>query len=151
MFNASALRSPNRMRLSTLQSSMVSVQHATRSGGSPLRPFAIDAQECLLAQGTRTDNSHGGDEFDVRFARSESLKPFHDTCRDHLFGRNSPVRIGTLGRYFEIKRAVFPLVDKTRIAPASCSEAAATAAIATVSTVSVGRGWIALRSSYKGG
>jgi len=50
------------------------------------------------------------------------------------------------GLYFEIKRAVFPLVDRTTIALALCSEAAETAAIATVSTVSVGRVWIDLIS-----
>ena len=44
-----------------------------------------------------------------------------------------------LGRYLEIIRAVLPLVESTRIALASCSDAAATAAIATVSTVAVGR------------
>ena len=48
--------------------------------------------------------------------------------------------MGTEGRYFEIKRAVAPLVESVMMALAFCSEAAATAAIATVSAVSVGRG-----------
>lgn len=59
--------------------------------------------------------------------------------------------MGTEGRYLEIKRAVFPLVDNTIIALAPCSKAAATAAMATVSAVSVGRGWVVLMSSNKGG
>ena len=64
------------------------------------------------------------------------------------FAMHIPVMIGTLGRYFDTRRAVLPLVDKTIIAEAFCSEAAATAAIATVSTVSVGRG-VSARSSSK--
>lgn len=62
-----------------------------------------------------------------------------------------PVMIGTEGRYLEIKRAVCPLVERTMIALAPCSEAAATAAIATVSAVSVGRGWMLRISSNRGG
>jgi len=61
------------------------------------------------------------------------------------------VTIGTFGLNLEIKRAVFPLVDRTRMAPAFCSMAAPTAAIATVSTVSVGREVVARSSSYSGG
>ena len=53
---------------------------------------------------------------------------------------HEPVMMGTEGRYFEMRRAVLPLVESTMIALAFCSDAAATAAIATVSTVSVGRG-----------
>lgn len=49
------------------------------------------------------------------------------------------VSIGQLGRYLEIRRAVLPDVDITRMAPAFCSSEAATAAIATVSVVAVGR------------
>lgn len=59
--------------------------------------------------------------------------------------------IGTEGRYFEIRRAVLPLVESTMIAPAFCSEAAATAASATVSTVSVGRDVVFRSSSYSAG
>ena len=58
--------------------------------------------------------------------------------------------MGTCGRYLEIKRAVLPLVERTRIALAFCSFAAATAAIATVSTVSVGR-VVELRNSSNSG
>src|SRR5882762_10702786 len=65
--------------------------------------------------------------------------------------RNIPVMMGTFGRYLEIRRAVLPLVESTRIALAFCSEAAATAAMDTVSTVCVGRGWRSRSSSYKGG
>ena len=53
--------------------------------------------------------------------------------------KDQPVMIGILGRYLEMRRAVLPLVERTRIPLAFCSEAAATAAIATVSAVSVGR------------
>lgn len=55
--------------------------------------------------------------------------------------------IGTFGRNLEMRRAVFPLVDKTRIAPAFCSSADPTAAIETVSTVLVGRVVVARSSS----
>jgi hypothetical protein len=58
-----------------------------------------------------------------------------------------PVMMGTLGRYLEMRRAVFPLVERTRIAPAFCSLAAPTAAIETVSIVSVGRDVHARNSS----
>lgn len=51
----------------------------------------------------------------------------------------------------EIRRAVFPLVERTRIALAFCSDAAVTAAIATVSTVSVGRFVASRNSSNRGG
>lgn len=59
--------------------------------------------------------------------------------REYIIDAYSPVIIGTFGRNLEMRRAVFPLVDKTKIAPASCSRAAPTAAIETVSTVPVGR------------
>lgn len=49
------------------------------------------------------------------------------------------VMTGHEGRYLETKRAVFPLVDMTMMAPAFCSIAAATAEMATVSEVVVGR------------
>jgi hypothetical protein len=62
-----------------------------------------------------------------------------------------PVIMGTRGRYLEIKRAVFPLVESTKMALALCSVAAATEARATVSTVSVGRFWMFLSSSNIGG
>ena len=62
-----------------------------------------------------------------------------------------PQIIGMLGRYLETRRAVLPLVDKTRIALAPCSDAAATAAKATVSTVSVGLTVTLRSSSYRGG
>jgi hypothetical protein len=58
-----------------------------------------------------------------------------------------PVMMGTLGRYLEMRRAVLPLVERTRIAPAFCSIAAPTADIATVSTVSMGRDVHARNSS----
>lgn len=56
-----------------------------------------------------------------------------------LIKERIPVMMGTLGRNLEMRRAVFPLVDRTRIAPASCSIEDPTAANATVSTVLVGR------------
>ena len=59
--------------------------------------------------------------------------------------------IGTLGLYLATNRAVFPLVERTTIPHAPCSVAAATAAMATVSTVSVGKGVMLRTSSYKGG
>lgn len=58
-----------------------------------------------------------------------------------------PVMMGTEGLYLDTRRAVLPLVDSTMMALAFCSEAAATAANATVSTVSVGRGVAVLSSS----
>jgi hypothetical protein len=54
--------------------------------------------------------------------------------------------MGTLGRYFETRRAVLPLVESTMMAPAFCSYDELTAAEATVSVVSVGRG-VRARSS----
>lgn len=59
--------------------------------------------------------------------------------------------MGTGGRYLETRRAVLPLVDSTMMALAFCSSAAPTAATATVSEVSVGRGVASLSSSYSGG
>jgi hypothetical protein len=38
-----------------------------------VHPSAIDGLEYLLARDTRTDSNHGGDGFDERFARCESL------------------------------------------------------------------------------
>ena len=64
---------------------------------------------------------------------------------------DTPVIIGTLGRYLEMRRAVLPLVESTRMALAFCSDAAPTAAMDTVSAVGVGRGWRSRSSSYKGG
>ena len=61
------------------------------------------------------------------------------------------VMIGTWGLYLATNRAVFPLVERTTIAHAPCSVAAATAAMATVSTVSVGNGIELRSSSYRGG
>jgi hypothetical protein len=59
--------------------------------------------------------------------------------------------IGQGGLYFDTNLAVFPLVDMTRIAPAFCSSAAATAEIATVSEVVVGRETRARSSLNSGG
>lgn len=60
------------------------------------------------------------------------------------------VMTGQGGRYLETRRAVFPEVDMTRMAPAFCSRAAATADMATVSEVGVGR-LARARSSLKRG
>jgi hypothetical protein len=51
-----------------------------------------------------------------------------------------PQMIGHWGRNLDKNRAEIPLVDKTMMAPALCSMEAATAAMAKVSAVSVGRG-----------
>ena len=57
---------------------------------------------------------------------------------------------GQGGLYLLTNLAVFPLVLMTKIAPAFCSNAAATAEIATVSEVVVGR-LTSARSSLKRG
>lgn len=57
---------------------------------------------------------------------------------------------GQGGLYLDTNRAVLPEVDITKIAPAFCSNAAATAEMATVSEVEVGRETSA-RSSLKSG
>lgn len=48
--------------------------------------------------------------------------------------------MGQAGRNLERKRAEIPEVERTMMAPASCSIEAATADMARVSAVSVGRG-----------
>lgn len=57
---------------------------------------------------------------------------------------------GQGGLYLETNLAVFPEVLITRIAPAFCSKAAATAEIATVSEVGVGREERARSSGRRG-
>jgi hypothetical protein len=57
---------------------------------------------------------------------------------EHNGKKDLPTMIGHVGRNLEMRRAVLPLVVSTTIALAFCSLAAATAAIATVSVVSVG-------------
>ena len=59
--------------------------------------------------------------------------------------------IGHEGRYLDTRRAVLPLVERTTMALAACSLAAATAAMATLSAVGVGRGVSALSSSNRTG
>lgn len=51
---------------------------------------------------------------------------------------HSPQMIGHDGRYLEMRRADTPEVERTIMAPASCSMDPATAASASVSAVSVG-------------
>jgi hypothetical protein len=65
--------------------------------------------------------------------------------------RYVPQMMGHEGRYLEQSRAVAPLVDRTMMAPASCSMEAETAAKAKVSAVSVGRGVNCLSWSKRGG
>jgi hypothetical protein len=55
--------------------------------------------------------------------------------------------MGQTGRYLETRRAVVPLVVRTRIAPAFCSRDALTAAMAQVSVVGQGMGASFLSSS----
>lgn len=64
---------------------------------------------------------------------------------------NALVMMGHWGLYLETRRAVLPEVDMTRMAPAFCSMAAATAAMATVSEVGVGRTVMARSSLKRGG
>lgn len=87
----------------------------------------------------------------MKFARFELLRCNFRVKELFTSHKHIPVIMGTHGRYLEIKRAVFPLVDNTIIAPAFCSKDAATAAMATVSAVSVGRGCMDLMLSNKGG
>jgi hypothetical protein len=53
-----------------------------------------------------------------------------------MVNRHLPVMMGTLGRYVEIRQAVFLLVDSTIIALVFFSEVAATAAIASLHSLS---------------
>lgn len=61
------------------------------------------------------------------------------------------IKMGTRGLYFEIKRAVLPLVVSAMMADAFCSKEAETAAQQTVSVVAVGRGVSERISENKGG
>ena len=116
-----------------------------------LRLSATGVPEHLEAQDTRRDSIHGANGSGELSAGSSSLMYIYQIKLGNMALEYKPVMIGTAGRNFEIRRAVFPLVDSTKIALAFCSDAAATAAIATVSTVSVGRMVEFLSSSYKGG
>ena len=66
-------------------------------------------------------------------------------------GMDVPAMMGTGGRYLEMRRAVLPEVERTTMALAFCSAAAATAATAMVSAVSVGVVVAARSSSKRGG
>lgn len=153
MFKASALRRPKRIRLSTLANRQLQHFFACKS--------AMDATYISLPLVSLDASGFGipeGVAASVQVDLTGSLLIASDCrgrCEQHDANRGNaklvPVMIGTLGRYLEIRRAVFPLVERTKMALASCSEAAATAAMATVSTVCVGRGWMALSSSYRGG
>ena len=73
-----------------------------------------------VAQDTRQGKLHGAGEFVATFVDCELLQTFinHTYSMPEI---NSLVMIGTFGLYLEIKRAVFPLVESTRIALALCS------------------------------
>jgi hypothetical protein len=113
---------------------------------------------------TGKDRRHGKDG-NTRAHQSLPKLSYQLLTRDGVEERVT-MRIGHIGRYFEIKRADLPLetisfkerkgdrdrdaylVVKTRIAPALSSKLELTAAIAHASTVSAGRG-ARLRSSSK--
>lgn len=101
-----------------------------------LHPSAIGAPRCREAQDKRKDRHPCEGAPGERSAGCASLRTDSMSAeREDKDTFHVPVMMGTAGRYFEMRRAVLPLVERTMMALAFCSAAAATAAIATVSAV----------------
>ncbi len=138
IFKANALRRPKRIRLSTYDSSYQDKNVQRRKGAYIRLPLMVLNTSWLRVP------EWVASTMQVDLARSllvsghcKLVSSPQPTEKRQRTGEN-----GTLGLYLEINLAVSPLVDNTKSALAPCSFAAATAAMATVSAVCVGRaGW----------